>query len=74
MTRNNHINVRISDQEREALNILAARAGQGLSEFTRGLIREAIETRGDPLYLTKYRSLALFSVAPVDASEAPDAA
>jgi hypothetical protein len=61
MKRNRRINLRLSDQEREALVILAGRSGQGLSELTRRLIREAIEARGIPVgvieILSKYPAL-----------------
>jgi SOS response regulatory protein OraA/RecX len=46
MKRIKRINLRLSEQERRAMEIIAQREGQGLSELTRKLIREGIEKRG----------------------------
>jgi replicative DNA helicase len=46
MTRNKRLDIKLSLEERRALEILAAREGQGISELARTLIREAIEKRG----------------------------
>jgi predicted DNA-binding protein len=46
MTRAKKLNVRLSPEERRALDILAAREGRKLSELTRELLRSAIEARG----------------------------
>ena len=45
MTKVQRINLRLTDQERAALNILAWREGLKISELTRTLLREALRAR-----------------------------
>ena len=46
MTRPRKLNIRLSPEERRALEILAAREGRKLSELARELLRSAIEAKG----------------------------
>lgn len=53
MARTRKLEIRVSPQEREAIELLAHRAGQCISEVARTLIREAIEARGMPIGLVE---------------------
>jgi len=46
MTRNKRLDIKLSREERRALEILAAREGRNISEQARELLRSAIEARG----------------------------
>jgi hypothetical protein len=46
MTREKRLDIRLSPEERRALEILAAREGRKLSELARELLRSSIEARG----------------------------
>lgn len=46
MTREKRLDIRLSPEERRALEILAIREGRKLSELARELMRSAIEARG----------------------------
>ncbi len=51
MARTRKLEIRLTPAEREAIEIMARRHGQGISELARTLIREAIEARGMPIGL-----------------------
>jgi len=46
MKREKRLDIRLSQQEHKAIEILAAREGRKLSELARELIRSSIEARG----------------------------
>jgi predicted transcriptional regulator len=45
MTREKRLDIRLSPEEREALEILATREGRNISELARELLRSAIDAR-----------------------------
>ena len=46
MTRDKRLDIKLSPEERRALEILAAREGRTFSELARELLRSSIEARG----------------------------
>ena len=46
MTRDKRLDIKLSPEERRALEILAAREGRTFSELARELLRSGIEARG----------------------------